>query len=347
MNKFLKRALFLLLTVAVVFLNSNAPASAGTTMLTGAGATFPYPLYSKWFNEYNKIKPDIQINYQSIGSGGGIQQIKARTVDFGASDAPLSNDEEKAMPEPVVQIPTTAGMVAVVYNLPGINNGLKLSQDVVADLFLGNIKKWNDPRIVAQNPGIALPDMPVAVIYRSDGSGTTFIFSDYLVKISPDFLAKVGRGKSLNWPTGIGGKGNEGVAGQVKQIPGAVGYVEYAYAVQNKLTFAAIRNKSGQFVEPNPVATVAALSALGGELQKDVRLSVTDAPGAGSYPIVGLTYLILYKSQKDMAKGKTLVEFLKWAMTDGQKQAAALYYSPLPAELVKLNEATIASITVQ
>jgi phosphate transport system substrate-binding protein len=320
---------------------------ADVVKLNGAGATFPYPLYSKWFNEYNKIHPDIQINYQSIGSGGGIQQIKAKTVDFGASDAPLSDDEEKAMPSPVVQIPTTAGSVVVVYNLPGVDKGLKLTPDVVADLFLGKIQKWNDPRIMSQNAGVKLPDTAVAVVHRSDGSGTSYIFTDYLSKVSPEFSSKVGRGKSVNWPAGIGGKGNEGVAGQVKQTPGAVGYVEFAYAMQNKLTYASLKNKAGKFVEPTIDSTTAALASSTSELQKDVRTSVTDASGDTSYPISGLTYLILYKNQEDSQKGKTLLAFLKWAMTDGQKHAASLLYAPLPPAVVKLNEAKIASIAVK
>jgi phosphate transport system substrate-binding protein len=344
MNRIVKRMFLLFLTVGITLFGINVVGHTATVKLNGAGATFPYPLYSKWFNEYNKLKPDVQINYQSIGSGGGIQQIKAKTVDFGASDAPLSGDEEKAMPGPVVQIPTTAGSVTIVYNLPGVGKGLKLTSDTVADLFLGKIKKWNDSKIASQNPGVALPDMPVAVVHRSDGSGTTYIFTDYLAKVNGDFYWRVGRGKSVNWPAGIGGKGNEGVAGQVKQTPGAIGYVEFAYAVQNKLTYAALRNKNGKFVEPSIASTTAALAGSIKELQKDVRTSVTDAPGAESYPISGLTYLILYKSQEDTLKGKTLLQFLNWAMTDGQKLASPLYYSPLPVELIKLNETKIASI---
>ncbi len=312
--------------------------------INGAGATFPYPLYSKWFNEYHKLKPNIQINYQSIGSGGGIQQIKAKTVNFGASDAPLSSDEEKAMPGAVLQIPTTAGAVSVVYNVPGVSKGLKLTSDVVGDLFVGKIKKWNDSKITSQNPGINLPDLPVAVVHRSDGSGTTYIFTDYLAKVSADFYWKAGRGKSVNWPTGIGAKGNEGVAGQVKQTPGAVGYVELAYSIQNKLSYAAIRNKAGKFIEPDPSAVTLALSSMSKQLQKDIGTSITDAAGENSYPIAGLTYLILYKAQEDAAKGKVLVDFLRWAMSDGQKFAAPLHYSSLPAEVVQLNEGKIASI---
>ncbi len=322
-------------------------AHADVIKINGAGATFPYPLYSKWFSDYNKANPNIQINYQSIGSGGGIQQLKAGTVDFGASDAPLNGDEEKAMPGPVLQIPAIAGSVAIVYNIPGVDKGLKLTSDVVGDLFIGKIKTWNDSKITSQNPGVNLPNLPVAVVHRSDGSGTTYIFTDYLAKAHADFYFKVGRGKSVNWPAGLGGKGNEGVAGQVKQIPGAVGYVEYAYAVNNKISYAAIRNKAGKFVEPSPAATTAALGAFAKELVKDVKTSVTDAPGPDSYPISGLTYLMILKKPTDATKGKAFVDFLKWAMGTGQTQAASLLYSPLSPELVKVNEGKIASITAQ
>jgi len=343
----MKKLLSMSLLVCLSNLAGLSSGRADIIKLNGAGATFPYPLYSKWFNEYNKLRPDVQINYQSIGSGGGIQQIKAKTVAFGASDAPLSADEEKAMPAPVVQIPTTAGAVVVVYNLPGVDKGLKLPPDVVADLYLGKIEKWNDPRIVSQNPGMKLPDLPVAVVHRSDGSGTTYIFTDYLSKVSQDFLAKVGKGKAVNWPAGIGGKGNEGVAGQVKQTPGAVGYVEFAYAMQNQLSYASLRNKAGKYVEPSIAATTAALSAASQEIQKDVRASVTDAPGETSYPISALTYIILYKSQDVAGNGKALLDFLKWSMGEGQKFSAPLLYAPLPPEVMKINEASLASISVK
>ncbi len=343
----MKKLLSTFLFVCLMNLVGLATGRADIIKLNGAGATFPYPLYSKWFSEYNKLRPDVQINYQSIGSGGGIQQIKAKTVAFGASDAPLSAEEEKAMPAPVVQVPTTAGSVVVVYNLPGVDKGLKLAPDVVADLFLGKIEKWNDPRIVSQNPGIKLPDLPVAVVHRSDGSGTTYIFSDYLSKVSPDFSSKVGKGKAVNWPAGIGGKGNEGVAGQVKQTPGAVGYVEFAYAMQNQLSYASLKNKAGKYVEPSIAATTAALAASTQEIQKDVRSSVTDAPGEASYPISALTYIILYKTQEDANSGKALLDFLKWAMGDGQKFSAPLLYAPLPPEVMKMNEATLATLAVK
>ncbi len=343
----MKKNILKWLSVLTLIAGFSFQAQADIIKINGAGATFPYPLYSKWFSDYNKANPNVQINYQSIGSGGGIQQLKAGTVDFGASDAPLSSDEEKAMPGPVLQIPATAGCVAVVYNIPGVGNGLKLTSNVVGDLFVGKIKSWNDPKIVSENPGVNLPNLPVAVVHRSDGSGTTYIFTDYLAKVHADFYFKVGRGKSVNWPVGLGGKGNEGVAGQVKQVPGAVGYVEYAYAVSNKIPYAAIKNKAGKFTEPSTSATTAALAAFTKELSKDVKTSVTDAPGEASYPISAMTYLLLYKKPADSTKTKTFVEFLKWAMTSGQNQAASLYYSALPAEVIKINEGKIASITLQ
>ncbi len=343
----MKMKIVKVMSVFTLLMGLSFAARADVVKINGAGATFPYPLYSKWFSDYNKANPNVQINYQSIGSGGGIQQLKAGTVDFGASDAPLSADEEKAMPGPVLQIPATAGSVVIVYNIPGVDKGLKLTSDVVGDLFIGKIKTWNDPKITSQNPGVNLPNLPVAVVHRSDGSGTTYIFTDYLAKAHADFYFKVGRGKSVNWPTGLGGKGNEGVAGQVKQIPGAVGYVEYAYAVNNKIPYASIRNKAGKFVEPNPTSTTAALTAFSKDLVKDVKTSVTDAPGPDSYPISGLTYLLVYKKPADATKGKAFVDFLKWAMEKGQTQASSLLYSPLSPELVKVNEGKIASITVQ
>ena len=343
----MKKRISQFLTASLLVLGSLNLAHADVVKINGAGATFPYPLYSKWFSDYNKTNPNVQINYQSIGSGGGIQQIKAKTVDFGASDAPLSADEEKAMPAPVVQIPATAGSVVISYNVPGIDKGLKLSGEVVGDIFVGNIKKWNDSKITGLNPGVNLPDLPIAVVHRSDGSGNTYIFTDYMAKASSNFYWKVGRGKSVNWPIGLGAKGNEGVAGQVKQTPGAIGYIEYAYAVQNKLPFAALKNKAGKFVEPSPAATSSAIAGMSNELKKDLGASITDAPGENAYPISGLTYLILYKTQEDATKGKTILEFLKWSMSEGQKRAESLYYAALPAEVVKINEGKIASITLK
>ncbi len=280
----------------IVALGLSASASA-QMMINGAGATFPYPIYSKWFDEYAKVDPSVRFNYQSIGSGGGQKQILAQTVDFGASDGPMSDENLAKAPGKLLHIPTVAGAVVISYNLEG-NPALKLDGETIADIFLGKIKKWNDPKIAASNSGAKLPDKEIVVVHRSDGSGTTYIWTDYLSKISPDWKQKVGNNTSVNWPTGIGGKGNEGVSGQVKQTPGAMGYVELIYAIQNKMPYADVKNAAGQFVKP--------------------------------YPIAGATWLLVYEQQKDAAKGKKLVEFLKWALTKGEGMAKDLNYAPLP-----------------
>ncbi len=319
-----------------------APALAAL-LVNGAGATFPFPLYSKWFSAYNKLNPEMQFNYQSIGSGGGIQQITAGTVDFGASDAPMSDAELLKAPD-LLHIPTAMGAVVVTWNLPSVK-ALKLTPDVLADVFLGQVTKWNDARIAKENPGVTLPDQSIAVVHRSDGSGTTAIFTDYLAKVSPAWKTAVGAGKSVKWPAGLGAKGNEGVTGQIKQIPGAIGYVELVYAQENKLPSAALKNRAGKFVEPTIASTSAA--AVGAQIPADMRVSLTDAPGAEAYPIASLTYLLVHKNQTDAAKGKALVEFLWWAIHDGQKLAAPLYYAPLPAPVVTRDEALVKSITVE
>jgi phosphate transport system substrate-binding protein len=295
--------------------------------INGAGATFPYPIYSKWFDEYAKVDPSVRFNYQSIGSGGGQKQILAQTVDFGASDGPMSDDNLAKAPGKLLHIPTVAGADVVAYNLPG-NPVLKLDPDAIAGVFLGQIKKWNDPKIAALNPGIKLPDQDIVVVHRSDGSGTTYIWTDYLSKISPEWKQKVGTNTSVNWPTGLGGKGNEGVAGQIKQTPGALGYVELIYAVQNKMPFADVKNASGEFVKASLESITAAMATA--QIPDDFRFSMTNAPGNGAYPIAGATWLLVYEQQKDPMKGKKLVEFLKWAMKDGEKMARDLQYAPLP-----------------
>ncbi|NJD53684.1 MAG: phosphate ABC transporter substrate-binding protein PstS [Candidatus Methanoperedens sp.] len=312
--------------------------------LNGAGATFPYPLISKWSSEYNKIKPDVQINYQSVGSGAGIKQITERTVDFGASDAPLTEQEFSNI-SGVLQIPESIGAVVVAYNLPGIQTGVKLSGDVVADIFLGKITKWNDPRIVSINSGIQLPDKDIIVAHRSDGSGTTFVFTDYLSAVSPDWKSKAGKGKSVNWPVGLGGKGNEGVAGLLSQNPYSIGYIELAYAKLQKISYAYIRNKAGKFIEPTLETTA---NAAAGAVQTlpagDANwstVSIVNAPGDNSYPIGSFTYFLAYKDQKDQTKGKLLAEFLWWAVHDGQKYSSDLLYVPLPDEVISINEKTI------
>jgi len=305
--------------------------------LTGAGATFPYPLYSKWFDAY-ATKSGVKINYQSIGSGGGIRQLSEQTVDFGASDAPMSDAElAKAKGGPVLHIPTVLGAVVVTYNLPQLTKPLRLDGATLADVFLGEITKWNDARIAALNPGAKLPDVDVLVVHRSDGSGTSYVFTDYLASVSPAWAAKPGKGKEVQWPVGLGGKGNEGVAGQVKQLPGSIGYIELAYAKQNKLAFADIRNAKGQFVTPSIAAVTAAAAGAAAALPAttDYRVSIVNAAGAGAYPISSFTWLLVYKTQPDAVKGKKLLDFVRWALVDGEKSAATLDYAPLPPTMAK------------
>src|SRR6266404_6289878 len=311
------------LTIA---LGLSASASA-QMMINGAGATFPYPIYSKWFDEYAKVDPSVRFNYQSIGSGGGQKQILAQTVDFGASDGPMSDENLSKAPGKILHIPTVAGAVVISYNLDG-NPALKLDGETVADIFLGKIKKWNDAKIAASNSGAKLPDQEIVVVHRSDGSGTTFIFTDYVSKVSAEWKQKAGNNTSVNWPTGIGGKGNEGVSGQVKQTPGAIGYVELIYAIQNKMPYAQVKNSAGKFVKATIDSVTAALATA--NIPDDFRFSMTNAPDNNAYPIAGATWLLVYEQQKDPAKGKKLVEFLKWAMTKGEGMAKDLDYAPLP-----------------
>lgn len=311
--------------------------------LQGAGATFPYPLYSKWVAEYQKINPTVRINYQSIGSGGGIRQIIAKTVDFGASDAPMKDDELAKAPGRLVHIPTTLGAVVLAYNLPDVQTGLQLTPDVVSGIFLGDIKSWNDAKIAKDNPTIKLPAEPITVAYRSDGSGTTAVFTDYLTAISPVWKEKVGSGKSVKFPVGLGAKGNEGVAGQIKTTPGAIGYIELAYAKQTGATYAFVQNSAGAFVEPSLDAISAA--AVGVQLPDDLRVSIVNSAARTAYPIASFTYVLVYADTADTAKGKAVADFLWWAIHDGQRLGAALFYAPLPAEVVAKNEATLKGLT--
>jgi phosphate transport system substrate-binding protein len=327
---------------------STGSGGSASIALQGAGATFPYPLYSKWFSDYNKLNPNVKIDYQSIGSGGGIKQITEQTVDFGASDAPMKDDQMKALPKPILHIPTVLGAVVITYNLPSVQGELKLTPEVLTDIFLGKIKKWSDQKIAALNSGLKLPDKDIAAVHRSDGSGTTAIFVDYLSKVSPEWKEKIGSGTSVNWPPiGIGGKGNEGVTGQVKQLEGAVGYVELVYALQNKLPYASIQNQAGKFVAPNLDAVTAAAASSVAEMPEDLRVSITNAAGDGAYPISGYTYLLIYKDMDNQAKGQTLAKFLWWAIHDGQKQAKDLGYAPLPSEVVAKTEEKIKSLTAK
>ena len=339
-NKIRKSLLMLMLLAATV----TAGTASAEILINGAGATFPYPLYSKWFSEYAKIDPSVKFNYQSIGSGGGIKQISAQTVDFGASDKFLTDEELKAAPGKLLHIPTVMGAVVVTYNLPGVPKGLKLKSEDVADIFLGKITKWNDKRISDDNPGVKLPDQPIIVVHRSDGSGTTAIFTDYLSNVSAEWKSKVGMGASVKWPIGLGGKGNEGVAGQVKTTQNTIGYVELAYAFENKLPYAQIRNKDGVFVEPSIKSTSAAAAGAAKHMPADYRISLVNQPGKDTYPIVGFTWLLVYEQQKDKTNGRKLVEFLNWEIKKGQKMASALLYAPLPGNVAKMVEQTIKTI---
>jgi phosphate transport system substrate-binding protein len=303
--------------------------------LNGAGATFPYPIYSKWFADY-AASTGVKINYQSIGSGGGIRQLTEGTVDFGASDAPMSDAEMAKLKAPVLHFPTVLGAVVITYNIPGITKALRLTGPVVADIFAGKITKWNDDKIASLNKGLKLPSSDILVVHRSDGSGTTYIFSDYLSSVSPSWAQAPGKGKELAWPVGLGGKGNEGVAGQVKQTPGAIGYVELAYAKQNSLPFADLQNANGEFVTPTIESVTTAAAAAAAKLPEntDYRLSIVNAAGKGAYPISSFTFLLVYQTQPDAAKGKKLVDFLRWYLRDGEKSAASLDYAPLPASMI-------------
>ncbi|HEY2410308.1 MAG TPA: phosphate ABC transporter substrate-binding protein PstS [Polyangiaceae bacterium] len=318
---------------------SAAPKPDDSISLNGAGATFPYPLYSKWIAEYNKQNPTIKINYQSIGSGGGIRQITAGTVDFGATDAPMTDDETKQAPAKIFHIPATIGAVVLVYNLPDVSGTLNITPDVLSQIYLGKIKKWNDPKLKADNKDLKLPASDISVVYRTDGSGTTAIFTGYLAKVSSEWKDSVGAGKSVKWPAGLGAKGNEGVTGQVKTTPGAIGYVERAYASQNKLPMAALKNLAGKFVSP----TIEAMSAAaeGVEMPNELFVSISNAAGEKAYPITGYSYLLVYENAKDNVKGEALAKFVWWGTHDGQKFANDLDYAPLPAAVVTRVEARL------
>ncbi len=339
-----------ILALALPALSGGGAARAGDVVtLNGAGATFPYPLYSRWFAEYNRLHPDVRINYQSIGSGGGIAQVHNGTVDFGASDAPLSDDQLKAMGRPIVLIPTVAGSIAISYNAPGVGTGLRLTPQNIVDLYMGRITRWNDPQLRVNNPAVTFPDLPITVVHRADGSGTTFHFTSFLSLVSPAWADKVGHGTSVDWPVGIGGKGNEGVAGLVKQTPGALGYVELAYVVQNHLTYAVVKNRDGQWVAPSLSATTEAAAGGAAQIVKtnDVRVSIAYSPGATTYPIAGFTYLLIPQEQPDDVKGKALVDFLWWAIHDGEKDAPLLLYASLPPAVVSVDERIVKSITYE
>jgi len=304
------------------------PALAQTT-LNGAGATFPNPMYSKWFSEYHNAHPDIQINYQPIGSGGGIRQVLAGTVDFGATDGPMSDEQLAQSKVKILHVPTVLGAVVPAYNVPGVSGEVKFTPEALAGIFLGKITNWNDKAIGSANPEHKFPDQPIVVVHRSDGSGTTYIFTDYLSKISPEWAGIAGKGTSIKWPVGLGGKGNEGVAGVVRQMQGAIGYVELIYAVQNKIPYGSVKNAAGTFVKASLESVTAAAGSVK-TMPADFRVSITNAPGKDAYPIASFTWLLIPAQSKDAAKGKIIADFLTWMVDDGQKMTAALTYAPLP-----------------
>jgi phosphate transport system substrate-binding protein len=319
--------------IALLCLALSVPAFAQTT-LNGAGATFPYPMYSKWFSKYHDAHPDIQFNYQSIGSGGGIRQVLAGTVDFGASDGPMTDEQLAQAKTKILHVPTVLGAVIPAYNVSGVSGEIKFTPDVLAGIFLGKITNWNDKGIASANPGVNFPkDEPIVVIHRSDGSGTTFIFTDYLSKVSSDWQSQAGKGTSVKWPVGLGGKGNEGVAGMIRQMQGSIGYIELIYAVQNKITYGTVRNASGAFVKAS-LDSVTAAAASVKSMPADFRVSITNAPGKDAYPISSFTWLLIPAQSKDAAKGKIIADFLNWMVDDGQKMTADLTYAPLPASVV-------------
>jgi len=312
--------------------------------INGAGATFPYPIYSRWFSEYNRQHPNVRINYQSIGSGGGIRQLTNRTVFFGATDGPMSDQQLQAAPGPILHFPTVLGAVVPIYNVQGAGPDLKLSGPVLADIYLGKIRTWNDPAIARLNPGATLPATAIAVVHRSDGSGTTYIFVDYLSKVSPEFKERIGVNTSVNWPAGVGGKGNEGVAGLVAHTPGTIGYVELIYALQNTISYASVQNAAGEFVKASPDSVTKAAAAA--SIPDDFRVSITNAPGLGAYPISSFTWLLLYENPSDVGRATVMANVLRWAITDGQTFAAGLGYAPLPDSVVKRELAVLERLGV-
>ncbi|MBZ5510075.1 MAG: phosphate ABC transporter substrate-binding protein PstS [Acidobacteriia bacterium] len=326
------------LVLTLAFLTSAAVAQ---TNLNGAGATFPYPIYSKWFNEFQKVH-GVQINYQSIGSGGGIRQLQSGTVDFGASDMPLDDNQLKEMGKTIIQFPTVLGSVVPAYNVPGVSGEIKFTPEALAGIYLGKITKWNDKALTSANPGLKLPDTDIVVVHRSDGSGTTFVWTDYLSKISPEWKSQVGANTSVKWPVGLGGKGNEGVSGVVRQQPGAIGYVELIYALQNNIPFGTVKNSSGTFVKASLDTTTKA--AAGTKVPPDFRVSITNAPGKDAYPIASFTYLLVPTQWQDQTKKTAMVNFLTWMLNNGEPMVTALNYAPLPKQVAEMERAKLKEI---
>ena len=327
--------------------NPGGAGGGNTAQINGAGATFPYPIYSKWFSEYNKLHSNVRINYQSIGSGGGIRQLLERTVFFGASDQPMSDEMLAKAPRPVLHFPTVLGAVVPVYNIEGVNAPIRFTGPLLADVFLGKVKRWNDPALAKLNPNVKLPASDITVVHRSDGSGTTFVWVDYLSKISPEWKEKVGASSSVNWPVGVGGKGNEGVAGLVKQTPGSLGYVELVYAVQNRISYGSVQNQAGEFITPDVKSVTASAAGAIATIPKDFRVSITNAPGQAAYPISSFTWILLYENPDNREHGRVMVDFMKWALSDGQPMAAEMGYASLPGELVKQELEQLNRIKVQ
>ena len=331
----MKRSAYLLLAV---FSLAAIAVAEGTLSINGAGATFPYPMYSKWFDEYHKKDANLQINYQSIGSGGGIKQVTEGTVDFGASDGPMNDEQLKAFQDKhgfaILHFPTVMGADVPTYNIPGVSAELNFTPEALAGVFLGKITKWNDPAIAGANKGVNLPGNDIVVVHRSDGSGTTYIWTDYLAKVSDEWKNKVGKGTSVNWPVGLGGKGNEGVAGLVKQTPNAFGYVELIYAVQNKMPYGKVKNSSGTFIKADLAGVTAAAAGAAKDMPDDFRVSITNAPGKTAYPISSFTWLLIPAKFSDSSKRDAMKGFIKWMLTEGQNQTEALSYAKLPKEVV-------------
>jgi phosphate transport system substrate-binding protein len=332
---------------AVVATLGGAALTAQTIQINGAGATFPDPIYQKWFAEYNKLHNNVQINYQAIGSGGGIKQVLSKTVFFGATDGPMSDDQLQAAPGRILHFPTVLGGVVPIYNIPGVTQELKFSGPLLADIFLGKVTKWNDPAIVKLNGGVNLPNTDIVVVHRSEGSGTTFILTDFFGKVSPEWKKRVGVAQSVQWPTGVGGKGSDGVTGQVKQTPGAIGYTELTYALTNKIAFGSVQNSAGKFITASPESVTAAAAAGAAAMPKDFRVSITNPPGDGAYPIASFTWLLFYQDPPDKKQGATMVDFMKWALTDGQKFAPQMGYAALPKAVVDLEMKAIETIKVK
>jgi phosphate transport system substrate-binding protein len=320
--------------------------AAQTMKINGAGATFPYPIYSKWFDEYHKLHPNVEINYQSIGSGGGIRQITNQTVFFGATDGPMTNDQLLAAPAKILHFPTVLGADVPVYNIPGVTAELKFSGPLLADIFLGKVTKWDDPAITKLNPGVKLPGSDITVVHRSDASGTSYIWVDFLAKVSQEWKMKVGVATSVNWPVGVGGKGNEGVAGLVTQTPASLGYVELIYALQNKISSGTVQNLAGEFVRATVDSVTAAAAGATAKMPADFRVSITNAEGKGVYPISSFTWLLLYENPKDKAQAKVMLDFMNWMLGDGQKFAPGLGYAPLPEPIIKMELAALNKIKV-